>query len=407
MNRREFLIGCAAGATVLGTSNLRLLASPFTRMFTEPETGHTFVILFLRGGMDGLAFLSPEGDKYYHDARPGNLKTSEAEGYVVSDDQGNGFRLHPKAGGIYELYKSGDLAFIHACGLQHGTRSHFDAQELIEKGVNESGLAQEGWIARYLNDTMPGGMIPGLSASSQMALSFHGTGQASSIADLKEYNLNEAVRFPSLIREWYKDQGYLGNTAKRTLDTVEYVQKSADRFRKGKALENYPRGWKVNRLSNSLMTVAELIKRQAGIKVANVDYGGWDTHERQNHFFPTLVDGLSRGLSAFYEDIQAHHKNVTILVMSEFGRRLRANKSNGTDHGHGNVMMVLGGNVKGGKFYGTWPGLHNEALDKGVDLDITTDYRQIYSEIMMKSMGYSGTKGLFPGFEPGPGLGFL
>lgn len=407
LDRRQFIIGCSAGAALLGSSSLRLLAGPLGSRLMINDNGHTFVLLFLRGGMDGLAFLSPEENRYYQDARPSDLKIRESEGYVVQDGEGNGFRLHPKAAALNELYKSGDLAFIHACGLKHGTRSHFDAQELIEKGINANGDANDGWIARYLNETQPEGMIPGLSASSTMALSFNGTNHASSISNLKEYNLNEAIRFPQLIKTWYENQGYLTDTAGRTLETIEYIQSSVRKNIKGNIRDGYPRGWKVNQLSNSLATVAELIKLNAGVKVANIDYGGWDTHERQDNVFPSLVEGLSDGLMAFYNDIKEHHKNVTVLVMSEFGRRLRANKSNGTDHGHGNVMMVLGGKVKGGQFFGTWPGLHNEALNKGVDLDITTDYRQVYSEIMQQAMGYSNISELFPNYNPGSNLGFL
>ena len=133
--------------------------------------------------------------------------------------------------------------------------------------------------------------------------------------------------------------------------------------------------------------------------MVNVDYGGWDTHERQAGVFPNLVRGLSRSVGAFYNDIYEYKDNVTVLIMSEFGRRLRANKSGGTDHGHGNFMMALGGKVNGGQMYGKWPGLDPKALDKGVELDVTTDYRNVLSNIMKTSMGFEDLDLIFPGFK--------
>jgi uncharacterized protein (DUF1501 family) len=161
-----------------------------------------------------------------------------------------------------------------------------------------------------------------------------------------------------------------------------------------------------NPLSGSLKAVAQAIKLGLGLRVATVDYGNWDTHVNQANEIKNQISGLSSALMAFWRDLENHREHVSVVVMSEFGRRLKANESGGTDHGHGNAMMMLGANVKGGRMYGTWPGLANDVLDEGADLAITTDYRTVLREMMAKHMGFSDGAKLFPGFES-EALGFV
>lgn len=401
------MIGCSAGAALMATSRWRLMASPFMNQFV-PASNHTFVLVFLRGGADGLQFLAPHSDQYYQDARPNSLKVDE--GFDMGEYQGTGFRFHKDAKELYELYNAGDMAIIHACGLVNGTRSHFDAMDLIERGVSSGESVYDGWMGRYLNSVDPQSMIPGVSASDSLAHAFAGYGKASSISNLAEYDLNEGIRNYELVRAMYRNDPMMQDAAFQTLETIEYLQNNLTETQQReleKGLEGYPMDWESEELSRSLQTVAQLIKMNAGVRMVNVDYGGWDTHERQENVFGRLVRGLSKSLSAFYHDIRDHHQHVTVLVMSEFGRRLRANRSNGTDHGHGNFMMALGGNVNGGKMYGDWPGLHPDSLDKGVDLAVTTDYRKVLSNILQKSMGYPNPETLFPGYSGYSDIGFL
>lgn len=410
MKRRDFLIGCGAGAALLTSSKWRLMASPLYPLLA-PNDNHTFVLVFLRGGCDGLQLLAPSSDAHYQDARPSSLKVNDNEGYLIEQEyQHTGFRFHPEAGDLKELYDNGDMAIIHACGLMNGTRSHFDAMDLIERGLNQHTSAHEGWMARYLNAIESKSYIPGVSASSNLADAFNGYGKAASIENLAEYNLMEGIQAPGLIKSMYSGDPLMGNAAQQAIETIKYLQDNLTDGQKQqleRGLPGYPDDWASQSLSRSLQTVAQLIKMNAGVKMINVDYGGWDTHERQANVFPNLVKGLSRSLGAFYNDIHEHKNNVTILVMSEFGRRLRANKSGGTDHGHGNFMMALGGKVKGGKMYGNWPGLHPKALDKRVDLDVTTDYRNVLANIMKKSMQFSDTNLIFPGFDGYSDMDFI
>jgi uncharacterized protein (DUF1501 family) len=145
----------------------------------------------------------------------------------------------------------------------------------------------------------------------------------------------------------------------------------------------------------------------AGLRVATVDYDGWDTHEGQEYRFGELVSEMSRALSAFYNDMSRFHSKMTVVVHTEFGRRLKSNQSEGTDHGYGGVHMVLGNGVKGGKLHGEWKGLANENLDEGADLAITTDYRTVLNEVLTKRVGLADTKSIFPGFEIKKTLGIV
>lgn len=396
MNRREFLVGCGAGAGLLAMSRLQVLAAPMERRFLLADD-QLFVVVFLRGGCDGLQLVAPSSDAIYNDSRTGNLKTTDSgstKGYLLNNGlDGIGFRLHPNAKELYELYTSGQLAILHACGLTNGTRSHFVAQDLMERGIGQNIGENSGWMARYLNATNSAGVIPGAATSGTLPVSFAGAEKAASVGQLKKFRLTETIRHHDLMRQWYNGESKLDKTAHRTLEAVEFVKANA---RKYKPAATYPKGWKANKLNNSFKSLAGLIKMNAGVRIANIDFGGWDTHEHQQQYFPQLVQTLSQSLAAFWEDIRDYQSNTTVLVMSEFGRRLRSNNSGGTDHGYGNMMMVLGGNVKGGRMYGKWPGLEPDQLDRRVDLNITTDYRDVLSEILAHQ-GFS--QDIFPEYE--------
>jgi uncharacterized protein (DUF1501 family) len=159
-----------------------------------------------------------------------------------------------------------------------------------------------------------------------------------------------------------------------------------------------------NDLAGSLQTVARLAKMEIGLECAAVDFGGWDTHQGQGNYFPALIEQLSTALASFYNDMSRHHNRLSIVVMSEFGRRLKSNESEGTDHGHGNVMLALGGAVRGGKIYGQWPGLATEQLDDRADLAVTTDNRTVLGELLAKRLANANTQVIFPGLKPADSL---
>ena len=382
---------------------MALLAAPRFNVYSQlvPEGGeHCFVYVFLRGGCDGLQLVAPSTDRVYQDARPYDLKVDSGgqfKGYLLENGLDNiGFHLHPEAGGLYELYQEGDLAILHGCGLPNGTRSHFEAMALIERGIAGKQAVYDGWMGRLVSALQPNGDLPALATSGGLPLSLTGYLPTACIPDVEKFRFPEGRDYQSLLRKWYSSESHMDKTARMTLDTMETVANL--KFPPGNP-EKYPTEWFAYDLSNSMQTLAKLIRSDCGVRVATVDHLGWDTHEAQALHFPRLVRTLSQTLTAFYQDLGERQKDVTILVMSEFGRRLRANKSNGTDHGHGNMMMVLGKGVRGGRMYGEWPGLEQSRLDKGVDLAITTDYRSVIGEILTERMGLQSLDAVFPGFS--------
>ena len=414
MNRREFVVGCSAAITAMAGSQIESFAfSP------EPNAQKDiFVFVFLRGGCDALNLIAPVDDKNYAAARPAQLRVTESgknQGLRLKNGLNNqDFRLHNKAKALHELYNSNNLAVIHACGLANGTRSHFDAMDMIERGINQKKNSTDGWLTRYLKTAQLEGMLPAVAAETNLPKSFVGSNIAVSIKNLNDFKVNGDPRLQGILKTMYQGDTLLHETAQNTIATLQYINQKIAKDGKGRPKKykpsngaKYPQGWKDGGLGKSLQTIAQIIKMDVGLQVATVSFGGWDTHENQAWHFPRKTEGLSQALAAFYNDVSKYHKRLTVLVMSEFGRRLKANKSNGTDHGHGGIALALGGNVKGGKMYGVWPGLATEQLDKRVDLDVTTDYRTVLSEVLQKRMGSNQLNQIFPGFNNYKPLGFV
>jgi len=388
-----------------------MLAAPRLSLFASDsvaEDDHSFVIVFLRGGVDGLQLVAPASDSFYQDVRLGGLKVLDwgnEAGLLLDNGLGGvGFRFHPLAKELHEFYQEGKLAVLQACGLTNGTRSHFEAMSLIERGLVQNSTAQKGWITRALHELAPKAELPALATSGGLPQSFAGFEPAASITDLKTFSLPDNHDFPRLLRKWYGGNSRMDQTARRTLDTLKLL---SDTRLNTDPTAMYPTTWYTTELNQHFQTLAQLIKEGLGVRIAMVDSVGWDTHENQITYFPRLVEGLSTSLAAFYRDLGQHRKKVTILVMSEFGRRLRSNRSHGTDHGYGNMMMVLGDRVRGGQMYGRWPGLSQENLNKGVDLEITTDYRAVLGEILQETLRLKRIDRIFPGFQGAEPLGIF
>lgn len=368
----------------------------------------TLVVIFLRGGADGLNLIAPTADPDYIAARPEVLRVlrnGDAPGLSLSHQAADaGFRFHPEARALSQLFEAGELAVIHAAGLTDGTRSHFDAEERMERATpGDSGAG--GWIGRWLAEIQPEGELPALAVGDALPESLRGWNRVAVAANLANLVLAEGNDFAPLVASRLK-AGFgrhplLGPPVERLISLSEILRA---RMGTPEGLGDYVPDVAYpddDTLAPSLKTVAQAIKLDLGLRVATVDFGGWDTHDEQADDFPRLTGQLSRSLLAFWRDLGERRSDVTVVVMSEFGRRLRANRNNGTDHGHGNVMMVLGGAVRGGRMLGEWPGLANEALDDGADLAITTDYRHVLAEVMRQHMKANTTR-LLPGFASAP-----
>ena len=414
MNRRSFAAGCSAAIAALAGGRLGRLSFASS----ERTASDTLVIVSLRGGIDGLNLVAPGGDAHFAAARPRALRVDEsgAEAGLALANRlpGADFLLHPAAAPLKELYDSNALAIVHACGLVHGTRSHFEAMDLMERASPGSRITS-GWLSRYLAAIGDRGALTAVAASEYQPVALAGS-LAVSIPDPASFSLPDHWRYGEqqldLLRTFYGGSSALHLAGRTTLAALDMVARSVPRDGDGAPLPyesehgaEYPDDSDAAELSVALQSVARLIKLDVGLRVATVDYGGWDTHDAQDDVFPSLVNGLARGLAAFYNDLAAYHGRLTVLVLSEFGRRLKANDSGGTDHGHGNVLLALGGGINGGRMYGRWPGLAAEQLDDGADLAITTDYRAVLAEILAARTDIASEADIFPGLERGEALG--
>ncbi|MEO0826564.1 MAG: DUF1501 domain-containing protein [Cyanobacteria bacterium J06639_16] len=418
LTRRMCLL---AGAGVLGTTAIRPInrailgapspASSSSRWVTganpDPEL---LVIVFLRGGCDGLNLVAPVDDPHYIAARPANLRVHDrgAEaGLPLSNPPADlDFRLHSAAPELKELYDNGSLAIVHACGLTHGTRSHFEAQALMELGTATDKGLTTGWLSRAIAPTDTSGIIPAVALSPSLPMSLWGTTTAISMTSLEDFVLPGEADYATVLNQLYQGTSPAHAAGNRLLTALQAVDVS-DSQREAiladlEAVESYSDEYAYD-FGRGLRTIATLARLDVGLQVATIDYDGWDTHADQAWEFSELVAGLSQSLSAFYQDISRDRNRVTVLVMTEFGRRLRANESSGTDHGFGSVMLALGEHVNGGRIFGQWPGLATEQLDRGADLAITTDFRHVLGEYLTKRLQTPSLEAIFPdlsAYEP-------
>jgi uncharacterized protein (DUF1501 family) len=372
------------------------------------------VVIFLRGGADGLGLVAPASDPDFIAARPEMLRVlrqGDSAGRTIRHDIADvDFRFHQAAAPLADLYDAGDLSLIHAAGLTDSTRSHFDAEARIERGLFGTGASQTdatGWIGRWLQEVRPGGSIPALAVGSMQPGSLLGadTAVAETLSDLV---LAQGNWLSDLLQARLRSGfGSHGQLVKPMQDLLALSDMVRSRFWSGPddglkpyvPAVPYPDG---NPLAGPLQTVAQTIKEELGLRVATVDVPGWDTHVNQAGAFGPLVGNLSQALMAFWRDLGSWQQDVSVVVMSEFGRRLQANTSGGTDHGRGNVMMVLGPQARGGRMVGRWPGLANEALDEGADLAVVTDYRDVLSELLVGHMQLADPGLVFPGHKLAP-----
>ena len=405
-----------AGGDLAGLPGIRSLAFAADNPVEAPAGtlgAGTLVVVFLRGGADMLALVAPADDPDYRAARTPELRVA-AEGprAGIRLEQtlapALDFRLHPDAAPLAELYAARRLAIVHAVGLTDGTRSHFVAQDLMERGIaREEDLARTGtgWVARWL-DAERLGRVPAIGTASAPAAALAGMGGVLAVPDLRgglapPGGPQAAAVLAALSRQ---GDGAYERAARAALDGLSMVDGRLPRQPDGKVAAYEAEGGAVyeeTEAGRALQTVARVLKMDIGLRVACVDVGGWDTHENQQGRFATVVGQLLRAIAAFHADTQRYERDLTMVVMSEFGRRLRGNRSQGTDHGHGGAMLALGGRVAGGRLLGRWPGLASHQLDRGVDLAVTTDYRTILSELIGAPAARS-----FPGFQSKP-LGVL
>lgn len=423
LSRRGFLMGCSAAIAALAGSRITNLA------FAAPQASGTgsevMVVVFLRGGWDALNVVPVIGGPdrgLYEAARPAiKIPASGAGAALNLNGQ---FGLHPSMASLYEMYQQKKLAIVHAAGLTSDTRSHFDAQQFIELGTPGAKSSSTGWITRHLQSSpfsVNSAVFPALSTGGGQAMSLAGYSGAVAMNNPGDFNLdgwsNYVANQRTALRTFYAGSGFLDAAARETLDTIDLIESTAPGDYTPANGAQYPN----SSFSDNLQSIAQLIKMNLGLHVATIDLGGWDTHERQGnsptdndqlggYLGQSLLKPMSDALKAFIQDLDGSCPNwaqrTTVVVMSEFGRRVAQNDNDGTDHGHGSAMLVLGGGIKGGQVYGPWPGLASDQLYDHADLAVTTDYRQVLAEILQNNLGNPNVGTVFPGFTPSAPLGF-
>jgi len=406
LSRRDFLAGSlSASALFVGQSIISLPASMPRISLADPQIGprgDTLLCIFLRGGADGLNIVVPHGDDDYYHLRPTiGIPRPDDRADRRSIDLDGFFGLHPALDSLHEIYTQGDLAIIQATGSPDETRSHFEAMALMERGAIVDGFS--GWIARHLAtlDTGNGSALRAIGIGDMLPTSLNGSVGATALRSIADYHLQGRAErignFQNVLRDMYeRNNDFLSTAAVQTFNTLDVLDRIDSQTYRTKG-RPYPDG----DFGQALLTVAQLVKAEVGLEVACIDIVGWDTHVAQGGVeghLGSLLSDLDLGLAAFYEDIQDRMGMVTVVIMSEFGRRARENGGLGTDHGHGNMMMVMGGGVNGGRVYGDWPGLSAERLVGPGDLAITTDFRSVLAEILIKRLNNSRLDEVFPGF---------
>ena len=405
VTRRGFMRGGALA--LVGTSVIPsfLTRSIYAEMTTAAANKKKLVVIFQRGACDGLNVVVPHAEKNYYSMRP-SIAIKENE--VI--DLNGFFGLHPQMAAFKPLYDQGHLAIIHAAGSNDPSRSHFDAQDYMESGTPGVKVTPDGWLNRALQaETLADkpSAFRAVALGTQVPRTLQGKVPAIAVANLNDFSVAgkgpQTSPISNAFQAMYDESSdsVLHGTGQETFEAVKMLKAANPAHYQPAAGIVYPN----TAFGNSLKQVAQLLKANLGVEAAFSDIGGWDTHQNQGAATGQLANRLkefSETIAAFWNDMGADSEHITLVTMSEFGRTARQNGTGGTDHGHANVMFVLGGSVRGGKVYGKWPGLSNEQLNEGRDLKVTTDFRNVLGEAAYKTLGSRNMELVFPGAQIDP-----
>jgi uncharacterized protein (DUF1501 family) len=403
-SRRDIL---KAGAVSLAAAALPawMPKLAFAQPYDEPK-GDVLVAVFLRGAADMLNVVVPYGEDLYYRARPKlAIPRPDANGGGKVLDLDGFFGLHPAMAALLPIFQTGEMAAVHAAGSPDETRSHFEAMDFMERGTPGSHTLTSGWIGRHLGSLNPASPSPvraiGWGAAPQASL----RGPVSPIAmqSILDYHLGgspgAAAPMLSALDSLYQlDNEALYASAQATTSAIQVVKSVGYEGYQPQHGAVYPE----TDFAKALRQTAALIRAQVGLEASCIDLGGWDTHVDQGGVEGRqagLMKELADGLAAFHADLGPDVKRVSLVVMSEFGRRVHENGGQGTDHGHGSAMLVLSGNLGKGPVVADWPTLAPDKLDRGEDLAVTTDYRTVLSELVTLRLKNPALDQIFPQFQ--------
>jgi len=382
------------------------------------------ITIFQRGAVDGLNVVVPFGEKTYYQVRPTIAipRPGSAEGAL---DLNGFFAFHPRLAPLKPFYDARQLAVVHACGSPDSTRSHFDAQDYLETATPGVKGTQDGWLNRYLRaksapSSQKGGegwgegagasAFRAVAVTPQLPRSLQGLAPALAMSQIGQFGIRADAQVGASFEEQYAAaaDAVLNGVGREAFAAIRTL-KAADpqRYQPAHGAE-YPR----SAYGQALKQIAQLIKANVGLEVAFAESSGWDHHVNEGNTQGQLavrLDDFARGIAALATDLGDRMTDTVILTMSEFGRAVSENGNRGTDHGHGNAMLVLGGSVQGGHVYGKWPGLAPDQRYEGRDLAVTTDFRDVFGEVVVRHMGIADPRPIFPGYDikPSKFVGFM
>jgi uncharacterized protein (DUF1501 family) len=366
------------------------------------------VVLFQRGAADGLNIVVPFGEPNYYRLRPSiAIPQPRRGGADAAIDLDGFFGLHPSLAPLDPLFHKSQLAIVHAAGSPDPTRSHFDAQDFMESGTPGVKATDDGWLNRAMETVPEENASPfrAVAMGPNLPRMLRGSSPAIALPDLKQFKVMAQSPGSGKVVEGGFEAMYaqtvdhaLHGTGTETFEAIDLLRNADPAKYQPENGAEYPK----SRLGQSVQQIAQLLKANIGVEILFVDCGGWDNHVNEGGVqgqLSNLLRDLGQTLSAFHQDMGDRMQDVVFVTMSEFGRTAKENGNRGTDHGHANCMFVMGGDVKGGRVYGKWPGLDDHQLNEGRDLMLTTDFRSVVGEILTKHIGVQDLSPVFPGFD--------
>lgn len=382
----------ALGPSLSGTGPQAYAVTGRTAKTLAAPGGSVLVLLSLRGAADGLSLVVPHADPVYYAARP--RLAIPAASLLAPDAM---FGLHPALAPLVPMWNAGTLAAVHATGMATPNRSHFAAMEAIEDAAPGS-TERNGWLNRLLGQLAGESPLQGTAMGNQVPTSLFGTNPAfvvSRVDNAKVSGTEEDGRRLASLKHAWTGSSPMSRAVRDAIAGAETFGTARDTAA-GTPTPAYPG----TGLGKALSDVSRIVRSGVGAEVITVDQGDWDMHTDAGTLewgdMKNNAGDLAGSIAAFFADLGPLADRVTLVTLSEFGRRVKENDNYGTDHGFGNVMFVAGAGVRGGRYYGSWPGLQ-DTLDG--DVLVTTDYRSVLTEVVTKRFGVSVAQ-VFPGFSP-------
>ncbi len=369
------------------------MAEPLAAISGNGDQTEALVVIFLRGAADGLTLAPPVEDDNYYRSRP-RISVDRKDTVPLNGFFGLNALLQP----LKRVYDDGQLAIVHAAGSEDDSRSHFDAQDLMEHG----GVAAGGWLGRFLRfrDRPSEGPLSAVAIGKTFPECMRGAPAVTVMQTMDDFSLGTgAAALPGELARLYAEQrDGLAAAGRDTLNALAKVE----RMRSSAYRPEHQAQYGTDSFSLGLRQTAQLIKARVGLEAVSLDLEGWDSHFTQSTVMNPLMKSLGQGLGAFYTDLGPAIEHTTVMVMTEFGRRVQENSSFGTDHGRGSVMFLMGGGVRGGRVIGRWPGLSADLLTGPGDLQVAHNYRNVIAPVLLRHGAGKRLGTIFPEFTLAP-----